>query len=138
MSSTQKIPSKSTMIFVNRSLTLENIKCYGFDMDYTLAIYKSPDFESMGFEMIRDRLVCMGYPHDLLRYTYDPSFPTRGLVIDTTYGNLLKVDSNGNILVCSHGFYFLKGHLCYLLCLREPCSLRLNFIRTQCTGIFCF
>lgn len=24
-------------IFVNRSLTLENIKCYGFDMDYTLA-----------------------------------------------------------------------------------------------------
>ncbi|XP_033832039.1 5'-nucleotidase, cytosolic II, like 1 [Periophthalmus magnuspinnatus] len=97
-------------IFVNRSLTLENIKCYGFDMDYTLAIYKSPDFESMGFEMIRDRLVCMGYPHDLLRYTYDPSFPTRGLVIDTTYGNLLKVDSNGNILVCSHGFYFLKGY----------------------------
>lgn len=24
-------------IFVNRSLTLENIKCYGFDMDYTMA-----------------------------------------------------------------------------------------------------
>lgn len=24
-------------VFVNRSLTLENIKCYGFDMDYTLA-----------------------------------------------------------------------------------------------------
>ncbi len=24
-------------MFVNRSLTLENIKCYGFDMDYTLA-----------------------------------------------------------------------------------------------------
>ncbi|XP_072311472.1 5'-nucleotidase, cytosolic II, like 1 [Eucyclogobius newberryi] len=97
-------------IFVNRSLTLENIKCYGFDMDYTLAIYKSPDFENMGFEMIRDRLVSMGYPHELLRYTYDPSFPTRGLVIDKTYGNLLKVDSNGNILVCSHGFYFLKGY----------------------------
>lgn len=97
-------------IFVNRSLTLENIKCYGFDMDYTLAIYKSPDYESMGFELLRDRLVSVGYPHELLRYTYDPSFPTRGLVIDTTYGNLLKVDSNGNILVCSHGFYFLKGY----------------------------
>lgn len=24
-------------VFVNRSLTLENIKCYGFDMDYTIA-----------------------------------------------------------------------------------------------------
>uniref|UniRef100_A0A3B4UXF4 5'-nucleotidase, cytosolic II, like 1 n=1 Tax=Seriola dumerili TaxID=41447 RepID=A0A3B4UXF4_SERDU len=78
-------------------------------MDYTLAAYKSPDYESLGFELIRDRMVSIGYPHELLRYTYDPSFPTRGLVIDTTYGNLLKVDSNGNILVCSHGFHFLKG-----------------------------
>uniref|UniRef100_A0A8D0AE68 5'-nucleotidase, cytosolic II, like 1 n=1 Tax=Sander lucioperca TaxID=283035 RepID=A0A8D0AE68_SANLU len=83
--------------------------CYGFDMDYTMAMYKSPDYESLGFELIRDRMVSVGYPHELLRYTYDPSFPTRGLVIDTTYGNLLKVDSNGNILVCSHGFCFLKG-----------------------------
>lgn len=97
-------------IFVNRSLTLENIKCYGFDMDYTLAIYKSPDYERLGFELLRDRLVSVGYPHELLRYTYDPSFPTRGLLIDTTYGNILKVDSNGNILVCSHAFYFLKGY----------------------------
>ncbi|KAM9338125.1 5'-nucleotidase, cytosolic II, like 1 isoform 1-T2 [Symphorus nematophorus] len=78
-------------------------------MDYTMAMYKSPDYESLGFELIRDRMVSVGYPHELLRYTYDPSFPTRGLVIDTTYGNLLKVDSNGNILVCSHGFHFLKG-----------------------------
>uniref|UniRef100_A0A8C5GY17 Cytosolic purine 5'-nucleotidase-like n=1 Tax=Gouania willdenowi TaxID=441366 RepID=A0A8C5GY17_GOUWI len=96
-------------VFVNRSVTLENIKCYGFDMDYTLALYKSPDYESMGFELIRDRMVSIGYAHEILRYTYDPSFATRGLVVDTTYGNLLKVDSNGNILVCSHGFHFIKG-----------------------------
>uniref|UniRef100_A0A3Q0SXI0 5'-nucleotidase, cytosolic II, like 1 n=1 Tax=Amphilophus citrinellus TaxID=61819 RepID=A0A3Q0SXI0_AMPCI len=100
---------KVFLVFVNRSLTLENIKCYGFDMDYTLAVYKSPDYESMGFELMRDRMVSIGYPHEILRYKYDPSFPTRGLVVDTTYGNLLKVDSNGNILVCSHGFQFLKG-----------------------------
>ncbi|CAJ1070781.1 '-nucleotidase%2C cytosolic II, like 1 isoform X2 [Xyrichtys novacula] len=98
-----------TKVFVNRSLTLENIKCYGFDMDYTMALYQSPDYESLGFEMIRDRMVSKGYPHEILRYTYDPSFPTRGLVIDSTYGNLLKVDANGNILVCSHGFRFLHG-----------------------------
>ncbi|XP_056147214.1 cytosolic purine 5'-nucleotidase-like isoform X7 [Lampris incognitus] len=97
-------------VFVNRSLTLEKVKCYGFDMDYTLATYKSPDYEGLGFELIRDRLVSIGYPHELLRYTYDPSFPTRGLVFDTSYGNLLKVDSNGNILVCTHGFTFLKRH----------------------------
>ncbi|XP_034402662.1 5'-nucleotidase, cytosolic II, like 1 isoform X1 [Cyclopterus lumpus] len=97
------------MVFVNRSVTLENIQCFGFDMDYTMAMYKSPDYESMGFELIRDRMVSVGYPHELLRYTYDPSFPTRGLVIDTKFGNLLKVDSNGNVLVCSHGFHILKG-----------------------------
>uniref|UniRef100_A0A8C7UVR9 5'-nucleotidase, cytosolic II, like 1 n=1 Tax=Oncorhynchus mykiss TaxID=8022 RepID=A0A8C7UVR9_ONCMY len=98
----------SSVVFVNRSVTLENIKCYGFDMDYTLAAYKSPDYEDLGFELLRDRLVSIGYPHELLRYNYDPTFPTRGLVFDTMYGNLLKVDSNGNILLCSHGFTFLK------------------------------
>lgn len=111
---------------------------------FLLAAYKSPDYESMSFELMRDRMVSIGYPHEILRYKYDPSFPTRlvsslsndlrhneeanqfflscqvlinflpflplsGLVVDTTYGNLLKVDSNGNILVCSHGFQFLKG-----------------------------
>ncbi|KAL4609648.1 cytosolic purine 5'-nucleotidase-like [Arapaima gigas] len=96
-------------IFVNRSLALENIRCFGFDMDYTLAMYRSPDYEEMGFELLRDRLVSIGYPHELLQYKYDPSFPTRGLVFDTTYGNLLKVDSHGNILVCTHGFTFLKS-----------------------------
>uniref|UniRef100_M3ZZF6 5'-nucleotidase, cytosolic II, like 1 n=1 Tax=Xiphophorus maculatus TaxID=8083 RepID=M3ZZF6_XIPMA len=100
--------SHQLTVFVNRSLTLENIKCYGFDMDYTLAMYKSPDYESMGFELLRDRMVSIGYPHEILRYTYDPSFPTRGIVLDKTLGNLLKVDSNGNILVCSHGFRFLR------------------------------
>lgn len=99
-------------------------------------MYKSPEYESLGFQMIRDRLVSVGYPHELLRYTYDPSFPTRwvrarragpaasarglliplllpllpsGVVVDSKYGNLLKVDSNGNILVCCHGFLFLRG-----------------------------
>ncbi|KTF78923.1 hypothetical protein cypCar_00037496 [Cyprinus carpio] len=56
-------------VFVNRSLAMEKIKCFGFDMDYTLA----------------------------------------GLVFDTMYGNLLKVDAYGNILVCAHGFSFLRG-----------------------------
>uniref|UniRef100_A0A671TDN3 Cytosolic purine 5'-nucleotidase-like n=1 Tax=Sinocyclocheilus anshuiensis TaxID=1608454 RepID=A0A671TDN3_9TELE len=85
------------------------LSCYGFDMDYTLAVYKSPEYESLGFELLRDRLVSIGYPHELLGYTYDPTFPTRGLVYDTTYGNLLKIDSNGNILVCTHGFEYLRG-----------------------------
>lgn len=30
-------PPPTPRIFVNRSLALEKIKCFGFDMDYTLA-----------------------------------------------------------------------------------------------------
>ncbi len=32
-------------IFVNRSLHMEKIKFFGFDMDYTLAEYKAPQYE---------------------------------------------------------------------------------------------
>uniref|UniRef100_A0A8B9JZS6 Cytosolic purine 5'-nucleotidase n=1 Tax=Astyanax mexicanus TaxID=7994 RepID=A0A8B9JZS6_ASTMX len=78
---------------------MEKIKCFGFDMDYTLAVYKSPEYESLGFDLTVERLVSIGYPQELLNFVYDPSFPTRGLVFDTTYGNLLKVDAYGNILV---------------------------------------
>ncbi|XP_076141721.1 5'-nucleotidase, cytosolic IIa isoform X1 [Alosa pseudoharengus] len=96
-------------VFVNRSLAMEKIKSFGFDMDYTLAVYKSPEYESLGFDLTVERLVSIGYPQELLNFVYDPAFPTRGLVFDTTYGNLLKVDAYGNILVCAHGFNFMRG-----------------------------
>ncbi|XP_012259979.1 cytosolic purine 5'-nucleotidase isoform X2 [Athalia rosae] len=102
-------------IFVNRSLHLENIKFYGFDMDYTLAEYKSPQYEQLGFNLLKDRLVSLGYPEEIKEFEYDPSFPVRGLWFDTLYGNLLKVDAYGNILVCVHGFEFLKHSQVYEL-----------------------
>ncbi|XP_013192936.1 cytosolic purine 5'-nucleotidase isoform X2 [Amyelois transitella] len=102
-------------IFVNRSLHLENVKFYGFDMDYTLAEYKSPQYETLGFNLTKERLVSKGYPREILEFEYDPSFPVRGLWFDTLYGNLLKVDAYGNILVCVHGFEFLKHSQVYEL-----------------------
>uniref|UniRef100_A0A8C5FQS4 5'-nucleotidase, cytosolic IIa n=1 Tax=Gadus morhua TaxID=8049 RepID=A0A8C5FQS4_GADMO len=72
-------------------------------------VYKSPEYESLGFELTVARLVSIGYPQELSSFVYDPTFPTRGLVFDTTYGNLLKVDTYGNILVCAHGFNFMRG-----------------------------
>ncbi len=53
-------PFVSVRIFVNRSLSLEKIKFYGFDMDYTLAEYRSPEYEKMGFDMIKNYLVEIG------------------------------------------------------------------------------
>uniref|UniRef100_A0A1A9VD61 5'-nucleotidase n=1 Tax=Glossina austeni TaxID=7395 RepID=A0A1A9VD61_GLOAU len=121
-------------IFVNRSLHLENIKFYGFDMDYTLAEYKSPQYEQMSFDLVKERLVSMGYPKEIMQFEYDPSFPIRGLWFDALYGNLLKVDAYGNILVCVHGFEFLKQILlklvinyCDLLELINAPSLRVTY-----------
>ena len=102
-------------------------------MDYTLAEYKSPEYEVsgrvlsnylllkfnllcidnriqiLGFRLLQERLVSLGYPEQLLEFEYDPTFPTRGLWFDMHYGNLLKVDAYGNILACVHGFEFLKA-----------------------------
>ncbi len=36
-------------VYCNRSVDLTNIKFYGFDMDYTLAVYNSPDLEIISF-----------------------------------------------------------------------------------------
>jgi len=96
-------------IFVNRSLSLEKIKFYGFDMDYTLAEYKSPNYEVLGFNMMRDHLIQLGYPPELKKLEYKDDFPVRGLWWDHLHGNFLKVDGFGNILFCCHGFRFLKA-----------------------------
>uniref|UniRef100_A0AC34Q5G2 Cytosolic purine 5'-nucleotidase n=1 Tax=Panagrolaimus sp. JU765 TaxID=591449 RepID=A0AC34Q5G2_9BILA len=95
-------------VFVNRNLRLEKIKFFGFDMDYTLAIYKSPDFESMVFDLVIKRMISIGYPDDLLQFEYNPIFPVRGLWFDMVFGNLLKVDGFGNILMGCHGLTFLS------------------------------
>lgn len=99
----------STRIFVNRSLSLSNIKFFGFDMDYTLAVYMSPAYEVLCFDLVKSRLMEVGYPAELGNFEYDPSFPVRGMMFDTELGNLLKVDTYGNILLCVHGFQFYRS-----------------------------
>eukprot|EP00794_Sanderia_malayensis_P011118 gene11118-12288_t len=96
----------SNRIFVNRSLSLNNIKFFGFDMDYTLAVYKSPAYEILCFDLVKKRLIEVGYPSTLDKFEYDTTFPVRGMMFDTELGNLLKVDTYGNILLCVHGFKF--------------------------------
>lgn len=116
-----KIPTQSKVykrdpdkrIFVNRGLMLQKVKFLGFDMDYTIAVYKSPNFEALGFNLIKDKMVSMGYPEAIQDFYYDHTFPIRGLWFDTLYGNLLKIDSSGYILVCVHGFTFVKGKEVY-------------------------
>lgn len=40
-------------------------------------VYKSPEYESLGFDLTVERLVSIGYPQELLNFVYDPTFPTR-------------------------------------------------------------
>ncbi|KAM6178282.1 LOW QUALITY PROTEIN: 5'-nucleotidase domain-containing protein 4 [Rhynchocyon petersi] len=65
------------------SPVLGNIHCLGFDMDYTLAAYKSPAYVCT-FKLLLEHLVCNGYAYEILRYTYDPTFSTRCSITATT------------------------------------------------------
>ena len=40
-------------------------------------MYKSPEYESLGFRLTVDRMVAVGYPKALKNFVYDPTFPVR-------------------------------------------------------------
>ena len=44
-------------IFVNRNLRFDQIRCVGFDMDYTVAPYVKRNIEELSFKMTAERLV---------------------------------------------------------------------------------
>lgn len=91
-------------IYANRDTNLEEIHFYGFDMDYTLAVYQSPAYEDLTYSLaLSDLVYGAGYPEQLLSLHYDPKFPIRGLLLDKQKGNLIKLDSFGAILLSVHG-----------------------------------
>jgi HAD superfamily 5'-nucleotidase-like hydrolase len=90
-------------IFVNRGLRMEHIQAVGFDMDYTLAIYKEAA-EYLTWEMSLKRLIKEYlYPPEALELRYRPDFSIRGLVIDTHEGNILKLDGHKFVQRGVHG-----------------------------------
>ncbi|KAK4746260.1 hypothetical protein SAY87_012572 [Trapa incisa] len=92
-------------IFCNRSLNMRNIVAVGFDMDYTLAQYKPETFESLAYEgTVRKLVNDLGYPHELLEWSFDWSYMVRGLVLDKKRGNILKMDRHKYVKVAYHGF----------------------------------
>lgn len=92
-------------IFCNRSLNMKNIVAVGFDMDYTLAQYKPETFESLAYEGTTRKLVYdLGYPRELLNWSFDWKYMVRGLVLDKKRGNILKMDRHKYVKVAYHGF----------------------------------
>ena len=92
-------------IFCNRSLDMETIAAVGFDMDYTLAMYRPETFEVLAYESTCQKLVDVyGYPREILRFEYDHAYMVRGLVVDKQRGNILKMDRHKYVKVALHGF----------------------------------
>ena len=40
-------------------------------------VYKSPEYETLGFDHLKNKLVDMGYPEEILDFEYDQTFPIR-------------------------------------------------------------
>lgn len=79
-------------VYVNRSLRMEHVDWVGFDMDYTLAIYRQEEIDRLSIEATVKKLVNRGYSPLLAEATYDTRFAIRGLMIDKKHGNVLKMD----------------------------------------------
>lgn len=92
-------------IFCNRDLNLATVQWIGFDMDYTLAMYRRQSFDELTYELTLSRLIeSFGYPESLREASYDADFAIRGLVIDRQYGNILKMNVFRHVGKGVHGF----------------------------------
>jgi HAD superfamily 5'-nucleotidase-like hydrolase len=95
--------SRRQRVYVNRSLRFDLVSVVGFDMDYTLAIYRQEAMDRLSIEATAAKLVELGYPEHLLRMRYRTDFPIRGLLIDRKLGNVLKMDRHRYVKKAYHG-----------------------------------
>ena len=91
-------------VFPLRNIHFWDVKAIGFDMDYTLSHYRSPEIDELAFQKAGQLLVQeKGYPAWLLTQHFDPAFAIRGLVLDGNRGNLLKLSSDRLAVRACHG-----------------------------------
>ncbi|WKY05626.1 hypothetical protein Q1695_006100 [Nippostrongylus brasiliensis] len=84
-------------VFVNNELDLGNIDVYGFDYDYTLAVY-TRNLNELIYRLALQRLVTQfKYPEKIMDIPYDSEFAIRGLHFDVQHSCLLKVDAFSQI-----------------------------------------
>ena len=104
--SEDSLPPRGRGIFCNRTLNLRSVRAIGYDMDYTLVDYRVEAFERMVHDHARERLASEGWP--VADLAFDPEMVTRGLVIDTELGNLVKANRFGFIKRAMHGTRMLS------------------------------
>lgn len=91
-------------VYVNRTLNLKRIRYIGLDMDHTLIRYFSEEFESLSHSIMKEKLIKnRNYPEAVRALTFDYNLAIRGLAIDRTKGNLLKLNRHSAIRASYHG-----------------------------------
>ncbi|MCP4292298.1 MAG: HAD-IG family 5'-nucleotidase [bacterium] len=96
-------------IFTNRNLRMESIEAIGFDMDHTLAVYNTENFNHLCFDLALERLISdHGYEASIRTVRWDPDAVIRGLIVDKQEGNLLKLDAYNHVTRARRGFRFLE------------------------------
>jgi 5'-nucleotidase len=95
-------------VFTNRNLRMASIEAVGFDMDHTLAVYNTDNFNHLSFVMAIEALIRdKGYPVNIRSMAWEPEAAIRGLVVDKKLGNLLKTDAYNHVTRARHGRKFL-------------------------------
>ncbi|MGB5349597.1 MAG: 5'-nucleotidase domain-containing protein, partial [Polyangiales bacterium] len=97
-------PPAGRRVYCNRNMRLDQVKVVGFDMDYTLAIYRQEEIDRLSIEATVGKLIERGYPEELRAMKYRTDFPIRGLLIDRKLGNVLKMDRHRYVKTAYHGF----------------------------------
>ena len=87
-------PPPRRRVFTNRNLRMGSIEAVGFDMDHTLAVYNTDNFNHLSFQMAIEALIRdKDYPEVIRSMAWEPEAAIRGLVVDKKLGNLVKVDA---------------------------------------------
>lgn len=94
----------TSKVFVNRTLNLKRINYIGLDMDHTLVRYNSSHFEDLAHKVMLQKLVEeKSYPEQIRNLAFSFDRAIRGLVIDKSRGNVLKLSRYASIRVSYHG-----------------------------------
>jgi len=120
-------------IYVNRNLRFDHVSMVGFDMDYTLAVYRQGAMDRLSIDATARKLVELGYPECLLDAPYRTDFPIRGLLIDRQLGNILKMDRYRYVKKAYHGMRELsreQRHKCYHSRPVKPGTERYHWVDT--------
>uniref|UniRef100_UPI00358FFBD5 5'-nucleotidase domain-containing protein 3-like isoform X2 n=1 Tax=Myxine glutinosa TaxID=7769 RepID=UPI00358FFBD5 len=89
----KSLPISPSAVFANNEVCLGDVAVYGFDYDYTLALYSSELHATIYSSAMDVLLEKYKYPKELRQYEYRQDFAIRGLHYDVHKSLLMKIDA---------------------------------------------